>query len=132
MNAIYKVLVCCYAKCKIEKSMNASTSVSSNFLNIFAKPHDCKVRAVIKFLNAKNVPAAEIYGRICAVYGKQNIMSLHHVYKWVQLFKEGRSEVHDDERTSRPSDALTDDAITAVHALWKKIVAVLFRIYTER
>ncbi len=78
--------------------MNVSTSVSSNFLNIFAKPRDCEVRAIIKFLNAKNVPAVESYCRMCAVYGKQNIMSLRHVYKWVQRFKEGRSEVHDDER----------------------------------
>ncbi len=59
-----KFCVCCYAKRKIEKSMNASTSALSNFLNIFAKPHDCKVRAVIKFLNAENVPTAEIYRRI--------------------------------------------------------------------
>ncbi len=51
------------------------------FFNIFAKPHDCEVRAVIKFLNIENVPAAKIYRRICAVYGKQNIMSLRHVYK---------------------------------------------------
>ncbi len=75
------------------------------------------VRAVIKFLNAKNVPTAESYRRICTVYGKQNIMSLRHVCKWVQWFKEGRSEVHDDERTGRLSDMLTDDAIAAVCAL---------------
>ncbi len=68
-------------KRKIEKSMNASTSVSSNFLKNVAKLHDCEVCAVIKFLYAENVPAAEIYRRICAVYGKQNIMSLRHVYK---------------------------------------------------
>ncbi len=41
--------------------MNASTSMSSNFLNISAKPHDCKIRAVIKFLKAENVPTAEIF-----------------------------------------------------------------------
>ncbi len=87
------------------------------FLNIFAKPHDCEVRAVIKFLNAENVLAAEIYRRICAVHGKQNIMSLRHVYNWVQRFKEGRSEVHDDERTGQLSDVLTEDAIAAVCAL---------------
>ncbi len=79
-----KFCVCCYVKCKIEKSTNASTSVSSNFLNIFAKPHDCEIRAVIKFLNAENVPTTEIYHRTCAVYGKQNIMSLRLTYKWVQ------------------------------------------------
>ncbi len=44
-------------------------------------------------------------------------MSLRHVYKWVQQFKEGRSVVHDDERTSQLSDALTDDAIAAVRVL---------------
>ncbi len=84
-----KFCVCCYAKRKIEKSTNSSTSVSYNFFNIFAKPHDCEVRAAIKFLNAENVPATEIYCRICAVYGKQNIMSLRHVYKLVQRFEEG-------------------------------------------
>ncbi len=92
-------------------------SVSSNFLNTFAKPHDCEVRAVIKFLNTENVPATEIYRRICAVYGKQNIMSLRHVYKWVQWFKEGHSKVHNDERSGQSSDVLTDDAIAAVRAL---------------
>jgi hypothetical protein len=37
-------------------------------------PASCKIRAVIRFINAKNVSAAEIHSELCAVYG-QNVMS---------------------------------------------------------
>lgn len=44
-------------------------------------------------------------------------MSLRHVYKWIQCFKEGRAETHDDARSGRPSDALNEDSICAVRTL---------------
>lgn len=97
--------------------MNASTSRVPDFLASSVKPSDCEVRAVIKFLNAEKIAASEIHRRMSSVYGSENIMSLRHVYKWVQRFKDGRTDTHDDVRSGRPSDSLTDDAIAAVRAL---------------
>jgi hypothetical protein len=37
-------------------------------------PANCGIRAVIRFLYAKNVNAAEIHRELCATYG-QNVMS---------------------------------------------------------
>jgi hypothetical protein len=36
-------------------------------------PASCEIRAVIRFLHAKNMNAAEIRRELCAVYG-QNVM----------------------------------------------------------
>jgi hypothetical protein len=37
-------------------------------------PASCEIRSVIKFLNAENVLPAEIYRKVCEVYG-ENAMS---------------------------------------------------------
>jgi hypothetical protein len=37
-------------------------------------PASCEIRAVIHFLCAKNMSAAEIHHQLCVVYG-QNVMS---------------------------------------------------------
>ncbi|KAL4143360.1 hypothetical protein QTP88_005698 [Uroleucon formosanum] len=47
----------------------------------------CELRSVIRFLNAKNIKPVDIHGQICEV----------------RLFNEGRTNVHDEERTGRPS-----------------------------
>lgn len=65
-------------------------------------PVDCEVRGVIRFLSAKGVKAAEIHREISVVYG-ENIMSDGMVQKWVRAFKDGRQNVHDEERSGRPS-----------------------------
>jgi hypothetical protein len=36
-------------------------------------PSSCEIRAVISFIHAKNMRAAEIHRELCAVYG-QNVM----------------------------------------------------------
>ncbi|KFM63861.1 hypothetical protein X975_08668, partial [Stegodyphus mimosarum] len=38
-----------------------------------SSPTDCEIRAVIKFLNARNVKPAEIYQRVTEVYGEYAI-----------------------------------------------------------
>ena len=43
---------------------------------------DCKIRSVIRFLNARNVLPSEIHHQICQVYG-DNAMSDGMVRKWV-------------------------------------------------
>ena len=44
-------------------------------------------------------------------------MSKRHVYKGIERFNEGMTNTHDDERSSRPSDALNDDSICTVRVL---------------
>jgi hypothetical protein len=70
----------------------------------------CEVWSVIRFLNTKNVRLAEI--RIVEVCG-EGAMNRGNVRKWCRLFKEGRTNVHDQEPSGRPSlfaDGLTEGA----------------------
>jgi transposase len=62
---------------------------------------------VIKFLNAKNVCSAEIYRQFCEVYG-ENGMSDGMVRRWCRMFSEGRTNIHDDDRSGRPSLVTAD------------------------
>lgn len=74
---------------------------------VIENPAKCELRGVIRFLWAKNLSAAEIHRELCTVYGP-NIMSEGVVRQWVRFFKNGRTNVHDDERSGRPS-LVTDD-----------------------
>ena len=70
------------------------------------------MHAVIRFLSAKGLKAAEIHRQISEVYG-ENIMSDGTVHKWVRAFRDGRTNIHDEERSGRPS-VNTDDLIQKV------------------
>jgi hypothetical protein len=70
-------------------------------------PASCEIRSVIKFFNAKNVRPAEIYPQICEVSG-ENAMSDVMVKRWCRMFSEGRTNVHDDDRSGYPSLATVD------------------------
>lgn len=70
-------------------------------------PATCEVRSVIRFLNAENVRPSEIHRRITEVYGT-GTMDESSVRRWVRNFKQGRDNVHDEERSGRPS-LITDD-----------------------
>jgi hypothetical protein len=69
-------------------------------------PASCEIRPV-NFLNAKNVRPAEIYWQVCEVYG-ENAMSDAVVRKWCRISNEGRTNVHDDDRSGRPSLVTAD------------------------
>ena len=56
--------------------------------------------------------AVEIHRNICEVYGK-NIMRDVMVRKCVRAFKDGRKNVHDEERSGRPSVISVAVAITS-------------------
>jgi len=58
---------------------------------------DSEIWSVIRFFNARNVLPSEIHHQICQVYG-DNAMSDGMVTKWVQMFNEGRENVHDEAR----------------------------------
>lgn len=75
-------------------------------------PATCEIRSVIRFLNARGTKPVEIYRQICDVYGEE-AMSDSMVRRWVRLFNEGRKNVHDDERSGRPS-LVNDDMVRAV------------------
>ncbi|KFM70401.1 hypothetical protein X975_13514, partial [Stegodyphus mimosarum] len=66
-----------------------------------------EIRAVIKFLNTRNIKPAEIYGQVTEVYSEYAI-SDGMVRKWVRMFNAGRTNVHAEARSGRPS-VVTDD-----------------------
>jgi len=74
---------------------------------------DCEMRSVIRFLNARNVLPSEIHHQMCQVFG-DNAMSDGMVRKWVQMFNEGRENVHDEARVGRPS-LVNDDLVRKVN-----------------
>ena len=71
-----------------------------------SNPAECKVRGVIRFLQAENVRPCEIQRRLVAVYG-EHVMNAASVRKWCTVVRDGRTDVHDAERSGRPS-AITD------------------------
>ena len=75
-------------------------------------PAACEMRSVIHFLNAKNMKPAEIHRQLCDVYGEY-AMSSSMVRRRVQLFNEGRENVHDDLRSGRPF-VVNEDLVRAV------------------
>ena len=56
---------------------------------------------------------SEIHPQICQVYG-DNAMSGGMVRKWVQMFNEGRENMHDEAQSDRPS-LVNDDLVCKVN-----------------
>ena len=76
-------------------------------------PSNCSVRSVIQFLVAQKVPVPEIHRQLVSVYG-EGIMSIEMVRKWKRQFESGRENVHDEERSGRPSVSRGEDAVLAI------------------
>jgi len=74
-------------------------------------PAKCKVCSIIQFLNAKGERPAEIHKQTVAVYG--NVMNRQNVTKWCREFSEGRTDVHDEQRSGRPS-LISDDLLQEI------------------
>ncbi|GJQ88201.1 hypothetical protein Trydic_g13193 [Trypoxylus dichotomus] len=62
---------------------------------------DSKICAVIRFLNATDIKAAEIHQQISEVYGENAMISVM-VRKWLGAFKEHHTNVHDEKRNAQP------------------------------
>jgi hypothetical protein len=58
-------------------------------------------------IHAKKLSAAEINLESCATAYGQNIMSETPIRQWCRMFEDWRTNVHDEERSGRPSIALT-------------------------
>ncbi|GFU43780.1 HTH_48 domain-containing protein [Trichonephila clavipes] len=54
----------------------------------------------------------EIYRQVCEMYGN-NIMNESSIQKWCIQFKNGRTYVHDEEKSGRPS-VVTDELVAKV------------------
>ncbi|UYV70198.1 hypothetical protein LAZ67_7002154 [Cordylochernes scorpioides] len=67
-----------------------------------SSPAKCELRSVIRFLNAKNNSPVEIHRQLVEVYGEK-CMDTKNVQKWCREFNEGRINVHDEQRSGRPS-----------------------------
>jgi hypothetical protein len=65
----------------------------------------------IRFLNEKCERPAEIHKQIVAVYG--NVMNWQNATNWCHEFSEGKIDVHDEKRSSRPS-FISDDFIQEI------------------
>ena len=74
-------------------------------------PANCEVRSVIRFLNVKGERPAEFRKQIVVVYG--NIMNWQNVTKWCREFSEGRTDVHDEQTSGRPS-WISDDFLREI------------------
>jgi [histone H3]-lysine36 N-dimethyltransferase SETMAR len=77
-------------------------------------PANCEVRSVIKFLCAKGHKPIEIYRQLCEVYGNKAITE-GGVRQWCIRFKDGRTNVHDEGKSGRPS-IVTDELVENVNA----------------
>jgi len=64
-------------------------------------PAKCEVPSVIRFLNAKVERPVEIHKQIVAVCG--NVMNRQNATTWCREFSEGNTDVHDEQRSGRPS-----------------------------
>ena len=67
-----------------------------------SNPADCEVRGIIRFLQAEKVRPSAIHRRLVVVYG-EHVMNAVSVRKWCTMFTNGRTGVHDAERSGRPS-----------------------------
>ena len=67
---------------------------------LISTPADCEVRGMM-FLQAENIRHCEIHQRLVAVYG-EHVMNADSVRKWCTMFMNGRTDVHDAERSGRP------------------------------
>ena len=74
-------------------------------------PTKCEVCSIIRFLNAKGECPVEIHKQIVAVYG--NIMNRQNVTNWCREFSEERTDVHDEQRSGKPS-LISDDLLQEI------------------
>ena len=95
-----------------------------------SNPADCDVRGVIRFLQAENVRPTEIHRRLVAVYG-EHVMNVASVRKWCTMFRNGRTDVHDAERSGRPS-VITDALKQKVNRIiWKNRHFTISEVYEQ-
>jgi hypothetical protein len=95
-------------------------------------PAKYKVHSIIQFLNAKGERPAEIHKQIVAIY--DDVMNRQSVTKWCCEFSAGRIDVHDQQRSGRPS-FISDDLLQKnegdIRANWCRMIRELHHIISE-
>ena len=74
----------------------------------------CEIRAVIRFLHAKKLKAVEIHKQLIEIYG-ETCISVQHVRKWCREFSKGRTDIHDERRSGRPS--ISDEVVAKIERI---------------
>ncbi|KAG5319264.1 SETMR methyltransferase, partial [Pseudoatta argentina] len=75
-------------------------------------PAKCEIPSVIRYLVRKGKTPVEVYNEVETAYGDKG-MNRTSVFKWCREFKNGRTSVHDDQRSGSPS-ILTDDIVEKI------------------
>jgi hypothetical protein len=68
-------------------------------------PADFEVRSVIEFLNLKNILPVKIHRQVVGVYW-EGVIKKGNVRKWCRLIRRGRTNVHNETRSGRPSSGV--------------------------
>ncbi|KYQ52766.1 hypothetical protein ALC60_08105 [Trachymyrmex zeteki] len=75
-------------------------------------PAKCEIRGIIRYLVWKGKTPVEVYNEVKTAYGDK-AMNRTSVFKWCREFKNGRTSVHDDQRSGRPS-ILIDEIVEKI------------------
>jgi hypothetical protein len=73
-------------------------------------PASCEIRAVIRFLHAKSISAAELHRELCSVYG-HNVTSEVTVRQWCRMFKDGEQMFTTKGEVVDLPSVLSDDLV---------------------
>ena len=82
-------------------------------------PHRC----VCWFLNAKGVKPIEIHCQLTELY-EESCMDVKNVRKWCREFTGGRTEIHAEERSGRPS--ISDETVAKVEQIMRQDRRITF------
>ena len=80
---------------------------------VIENPASCKVLSVIRFLFVENHKPIENHRQLCKVY-ENEVMSEGRVKQWCIMFKNDRTNVHDEERSGRPT-IVTDELVAKIN-----------------
>ena len=76
-------------------------------------PASREVRSVIRSLLVENHKTIEIHRQLCKVYGN-DVMSEGGVRQWCIMFKNGRNNFHNEERSGRLT-IVTDELVAKIN-----------------
>lgn len=88
-------------------------------------------RAAVKFCVRLKKSFTETKKMVDAGFG-EGVVSHTTVYTWYKRFKDGRTSLEDDERSGRPTTAVTDENETRVRALLKQDRHMSLRMLSDK
>ncbi len=80
-------------------------------------PSKVEQRVVIHFLFLENMQPTEIYQRMHTVYSENYVMSYSSVEHWVQMLKEGRSQVEDEPHSGCWATSVNKETVSIMRLL---------------